>query len=112
MVLEKTIKEQMFSPWMYNFIRMNPSEYLQKLTLPVFAVNGSLDLQVAASVNLKAISEALTKAGNKHFVTKEYPNLNHLFQTCETGSPSEYAGIAETFNEEVMSDIAEWILQR
>lgn len=110
--LKKTIKEQMFSPWMYNFIRMEPSEYLHKLTLPIFAVNGSKDLQVAASVNLKAISEALTKAGNKHFVTKEYPNLNHLFQTCETGSPSEYAGIAETFNEEVMSDIAEWILQR
>lgn len=110
--LKKTIKEQMFSPWMYNFIRMDPSDYLQKLTLPIFAVNGSKDLQVAASVNLKGISAALTKAGNKHFVTKEYPNLNHLFQTCETGSPSEYAEIAETFNEEVMSDIVKWILER
>ena len=110
--LKAGIEAQLFSPWMQNFIRMDPSEYLQQLTIPVFAVNGSSDTQVAASVNLKAISDALTKAGNKQFKTKEYPKLNHLFQTCETGSPNEYAQIAETFNEEVMSDIVKWIMER
>jgi len=106
--LKAGIEAQLFSPWMQNFIRMDPSEYLQQLTIPVFAVNGSSDTQVAASVNLKAISDA----GNKQFKTKEYPKLNHLFQTCETGSPNEYAQIAETFNEEVMSDIVKWIMER
>lgn len=110
--LQQAIEAQLFTPWMQNLLRLDPSEYLQKVTIPVFAVNGSLDTQVSASINLKAISDALTKAGNKDFTTKEYPKLNHLFQTCETGSPSEYPTLEETFNEEVMNDIVEWILNR
>ena len=27
---------------------------------------------------------------------QELPGLNHLFQTCKTGAPSEYAQIEET----------------
>ena len=110
--LKAAIEAQLFTPWMQNLLRLDPGEYLQKVTIPVFAVNGSLDTQVSASINLKAISDALTRAGNKDFTTKEYPRLNHLFQTCETGSPTEYPTLEETFNEEVMSDIVEWILNR
>ena len=110
--LKAALEAQLFTPWMQNLLRLDPGEYLQKVTIPVFAVNGSLDTQVSASINLKAISDALTKAGNKDFTTKEYPRLNHLFQTCETGSPTEYPTLEETFNEEVMSDIVEWILNR
>ncbi len=37
------------------------------------------------------------------------PSLNHLFQKCETGVPSEYAKIEETFYPDAMIVIAEWI---
>ena len=37
---------------------------------------------------------------------KEYPGLNHLFQHCKTGSPSEYGEIIETISKEVLRDIA------
>ena len=40
---------------------------------------------------------------------KTYPNLNHLFQHCETGLAREYGEIEETFSEEVLKDIADWI---
>ena len=46
--------------------------------------------------------------GKKNLV-KEYPGLNHLFQHCTTGLPTEYAGIEETISEEVLGDIATWI---
>jgi hypothetical protein len=40
---------------------------------------------------------------------KEYPELNHLFQRCLTGLPQEYSVIEETFSEQVLKDIADWI---
>jgi hypothetical protein len=43
---------------------------------------------------------------------RELPGLNHLFQHCQTGSPTEYGRIEETFAPEVMAMIADWILER
>ena len=39
----------------------------------------------------------------------ELENLNHLFQTCESGTIDEYGTIEETFNEEAMDLIVGWI---
>ncbi len=47
--------------------------------------------------------------GNKNVTTKEFPNLNHLFQECETGSPNEYATIEQTFSPVVLEEITKWI---
>ena len=41
---------------------------------------------------------------------REYDGLNHLFQHCKTGNPTEYPGITETFATEVLSDITGWLL--
>ena len=35
----------------------------------------------------------------------------HLFQEAETGSPTEYAQIEQTWSEEAMKRIADWILK-
>ena len=35
--------------------------------------------------------------------------MNHLFQVAETGAPAEYITIEETFNEEAMKFIADWV---
>jgi hypothetical protein len=43
--------------------------------------------------------------------TKELPGLNHLFQTSETGSPSEYADIEETFAPAALDVVTAWILE-
>ena len=45
----------------------------------------------------------------KHNLLKEYDGLNHLFQHCHTGLPDEYGQIEETFSEEVIADVAQWI---
>ena len=46
---------------------------------------------------------------NKNVTVKAYPNLNHLFQTCEKGTLTEYGQLEETINPEVLKDIIEWI---
>jgi hypothetical protein len=43
---------------------------------------------------------------------KEFPGLNHLFQTCKTGAVSEYGAIEETLAPAVLETIGNWILKR
>ncbi len=100
---------QMANPWMQYFIKLNPAVALEKVKCPVLAVNGEKDLQVPSKENLVAIKNALTKGGNKNVKTIEFSNLNHLFQNCKTGSPSEYATIEETFAPTALSEITDWI---
>lgn len=100
---------QITSPWMEYFIKYNPTPTLEKVKCPVLAVNGEKDLQVPPKENLTAIKNALIKGGNKNVTTIEFPNLNHLFQECKTGSPSEYATIEQTFSPIALAEITEWI---
>ncbi|MFB9054133.1 alpha/beta hydrolase family protein [Formosa undariae] len=100
---------QISSPWMVYFMKFNPSTILEQVTCPILAVNGEKDLQVPSKENLSAIKKALTKGGNLNVTTKEFPNLNHLFQECETGSPNEYATIEQTFSPIVLEEITTWI---
>ncbi len=101
---EETSLAQMGLPWMRSIALFDPAEYYPKIKVPVLAINGGKDLQVLGEMNLSAI-----KIGMPHATIKLYPELNHLFQTAPTGRLEEYVEIEETFNEQVMRDIAEWI---
>jgi fermentation-respiration switch protein FrsA (DUF1100 family) len=100
------------SPWLRYFIAYDPRPALRKLQCPVLALIGAKDLQVEPEANLRAIERALRDGANKDFTVKELPNLNHLFQTCTTGSPTEYAKIEETIAPAVLEMIADWIANR
>jgi predicted acyl esterase len=97
------------SPWFRFFLTYDPVPTLSKVKVPVLAVNGSLDLQVNAAINLPAIEDALKAGGNKNYTVKEFPGLNHLFQHAKTGSLAEYSQIEETFSPEALAFIADWI---
>ena len=99
----------MTSPWYLHFMRYDPAQDLKKLKCPVLALNGKKDIQVDAVMNLTAIQKRITGNGNKNVTVKAYPNLNHLFQTCEKGTLTEYGQLEETINPEVLKDIIEWI---
>lgn len=95
------------SPWIDSFISCTPQEFLDGVACPVFAANGSLDTQVDAGQNLGTLRDLLP--ANPHSVIREYPGLNHLFQHCKSGSPSEYGELIETFSRDLLKDITEWI---
>lgn len=99
------------SPWFKYFLQYDPAPALEKLKIPVLALNGSKDLQVWAPQNLPAIEKALKKAGNKKFVIKTLPNLNHLFQEAKTGSSSEYAEIEQTLSPLLLNEITNFLKQ-
>ncbi len=97
------------SPWFRFFLTFDPRPTLAKVHCPVLALNGEKDLQVPPKENLAEIEKALKQGGNSHVTTKELPGLNHLFQTCKTGSVAEYAVIEETIAPAALKAIGEWI---
>ena len=109
------------NPWYQFFTEYDPSGDIAATRCPVFALNGSLDMQVLAESNLNAIynlqftihnsqsNQHPTPINLQNSKFKIYPGLNHLFQHAKTGATTEYANIEETISEEVLSDIAKWI---
>lgn len=98
------------SPWLAFFRSYDPQEAIAKTRCPILAINGSKDMQVLP-VNLTQIEESARKSGNKKVKTVTYDGLNHLFQHCTTGMPTEYSQIEETISPEVLAAISNWILQ-
>jgi uncharacterized protein len=107
--VEQQIK-QVLTPWFHYFLNYDPRPALTKLRQPVLAINGDKDVQVAPKENLAAIEAALKAGGNKDYLVKELPSLNHLFQTASTGGVSEYAKIEETISPTALKVMGDWIL--
>jgi pimeloyl-ACP methyl ester carboxylesterase len=100
------------SPWFRFFLTFDPRPTLAKVRCPVLALNGEKDLQVPPKENLAEIEKALKQAGNTHVTTRELPGLNHLFQTCKTGSVAEYGVIEETIAPSALKAIGEWVQEQ
>ncbi|MFK8163904.1 MAG: alpha/beta hydrolase family protein [Lewinella sp.] len=100
------------APWMRRFIAFEPQDFLQRLTIPVLAINGLKDMQVEGLTNLNAISQAMAISGNKDATVIPLLGLNHLFQPADTGAPSEYGTIETTFAPAALEAIGTWLKER
>lgn len=94
-------------PWMRYFIGYDPAPALRDLSVPVLAVQGSLDVQAVADVNIPATEQAL--ADNPDATVVVLDGLNHLFQEANTGAVSEYESLDDPFAHEAIELIADWI---
>ena len=104
--------QSLLSPWFRFFLTYDPKPTLSKVKCSVLAINGEKDLQVPPKENLSAIEAALKTGGNQNYTIKEIPNLNHLFQTAQTGVPTEYAKIEETISPVALKIMGDWILEQ
>lgn len=94
------------TPYMLHFLTLDIRGDLAKIKCPVLALNGTKDTQVDCATNLDAIDKGLVNS--KHKVVP-IEGVNHLFQHCQTGAPTEYQLIEETFANEAINCILEWI---
>ena len=109
--VEKAVQAQvdmLNSPWYKFFITYDPAPALSKVRVPVLALFGGKDVQVAAAPNEQAIKAALAQGGNTRVTSKVYPEANHLFQPATTGGIDEYAKL-KTFVPGLLDDIVGWI---
>lgn len=103
---------QVATPAMRDFIRADPGPVLQKVTCPVLALGGTMDLQVAGEANLAAIRAALERGGNRDVTIELVAGRNHLFQPAMIGTPEEWASIETTIDPAVLERIAGWLKKR
>ena len=94
--------------WMRHFITIDPIPEISKIRCPLLALGGDKDLQVVVHPNFNALRRHLPRNKRSRLIT--YPDLNHLFQTCQTGLPDEYGQIEETIAPAVLDDIVRWVL--
>ena len=103
----ETLPKDDTRPWERYFLAYDPAPTLARLTVPVLALNGSLDVQVPAKENLAAAREALKK--NSKATVMELAGMNHLLQDAKTGAPSEYNDIEETMSPTALKIITDWL---
>ena len=111
----KTIDTQLqqfyLTEWFRFFLRYDPRPTLKRVQVPVLAINGEKDLQVPYKENLAGIEAALKEGGNKDYTVVHLPQLNHLFQTSNTGLITEYGEIEETISPLALKTMSDWILR-
>jgi len=98
--------------WGRSFLTYKPQDVLPKLTMPVLALNGDKDLQVAAATNIDGMKDIFANSDNKDVTLKILPDLNHLFQQAKSGLPDEYGRINQTFAPQALLMISNWISSR
>jgi pimeloyl-ACP methyl ester carboxylesterase len=104
----KNIAEEYATPIYISCAKYDPSTYLTKIHCPVLSLIGDKDTQVVPENN-EVIETHLKNGGNKNHLVAAPKNINHLFQSCETGLINEYGKIEEDFNPEVMMLILNWL---
>lgn len=100
------------SPSFRAFLTFDPQPYLQRLTLPMLALFGELDMQVPPDQSEDAMREALAAAGNADATVMTFAGLNHLMQPAVTGGPDEYGAIDVTIDPVVLETIERWLRER
>jgi hypothetical protein len=98
--------------WFRSLLREDPVVHLKAVRVPVLALFGENDVQVAAEVNAPLVERALAAAGNEDYEVRVLPGLNHLFQHSASGAVAEYGTINETFSPQALDVVGDWLEER
>jgi hypothetical protein len=80
-----------------------------KVSVPVLALFGELDVQCDAAQNKVALKKALARGGNDNLTAVVIPAANHFSLKARTGSMSEYATLPKTFAPGVLEALSSWL---
>lgn len=94
------------------FLRSDPSSTWMILQTPTLAIWGSKDVQVDAEKNKAILNQALRRNTKNRVRLMVLPNLNHLFQECETGLPSEYQQLGTNLSSSAITAIVDWLREQ
>ncbi len=106
--LDLEMAGQLRPHWRYD-LRHDPCAILMKIRCPVLALGGEKDMLVPSKENLAGIEQALKAGGNTCFTVREFPGMNHGFQTVSAGATSQHNETGETMSPVVLQTISDWI---
>ena len=97
------------SPWFASFLEHDPRPSIVALDVPVLALFGELDTQVAAAGNSIVMSEAIAESSVPGYTIATILSANHLFQEAVTGSVNEYARLKREFAPDFIEILTTWL---
>jgi dienelactone hydrolase len=97
------------TPWTRFFVTFDPATVLARVTCPVFAAFGGLDVQIPAAQNRGRLEAVLKNSGHQQLTVRIYDKANHLFMPAVTGQLPEYATLPKEFVPSFLDDLAGWI---
>lgn len=100
------------TPWMRLFLAYDPRVDLRRVTAPVLALFGGLDVQVDVEHNRGPLEAALAEAGNDDVTVVVFPRANHLFQEAVSGGVDEYLTLEMAFLPGFLETISDWLGER
>lgn len=103
---------QLMSDWYRFFLEYDPAADWARITVPVLAIFGDLDVQVDSEQNAPAVEAALDEAGNEDVTIVTISGMNHIGQEAETGGVDEYSTLEPTFHPDLLPAITGWLLER
>ncbi|MDQ7025603.1 MAG: hypothetical protein Q9P44_08595 [Anaerolineae bacterium] len=93
---------------MLGYVDYDVTNYWSQVDVPVLALYGGLDTQVAAAQNIPVLEATLADETELSIVTIN--EANHLFQQAVTGSPNEYASLEQTMMPALLDELTTWLL--
>ncbi|OUJ73647.1 alpha/beta hydrolase family protein [Hymenobacter crusticola] len=98
------------SPWSRYYLDFDPKNKLSDVQCPVLALNGTADLEVAASTNLSILQKGLKS--NDDVTVQKLAGVNHLFQPEEKDWPLVNGQQQPNFSPKALETIRAWIVKR
>ncbi|MCA1318498.1 alpha/beta fold hydrolase [Bacillus tianshenii] len=89
-----------------NILDYDPRPILPEVTCPVLALFGEKDVLCLPGPSLDVIKSLMPKGD---VTTKVFPQTNHLFWRCKTGSTKEYEKLDKRFVPEFLESIISWM---
>jgi pimeloyl-ACP methyl ester carboxylesterase len=104
--------DMLCTPWARDHMTYDPQPDLRKVRCPTLALWGAKDVLVVPNENAEGLKACLTQKDDPATCIRILPDMNHLFQKCQTGDVSEFFQLSETVNPEALNLITSWVNQR
>jgi pimeloyl-ACP methyl ester carboxylesterase len=102
---------QLTSPWSRYFIDFDPAKRLPQVQCPVLLLNGTADLQVAASRDLAVLQKGLHQS-HQPVEMHRLAGVNHWFQPDATQWPIIAGERQANFSPEGLDYLRDWLQER
>lgn len=100
------------TPWAHDYMTSDMTASLRKITCPILSLWGSKDVLVDPDQNITGIKTVLKGAKEGQLTAQLLPDMNHLFQKCQTGNVDEFFQIQGCMDAKVLELISAWTTKR
>ncbi len=100
------IENQLNGTWFKSMLSTDYTAYWEKLRIPALALFAEKDVQVDATLNIRA----LEKLNKKNIQIKTLASHNHLYQVANTGKTDEYAKLKTSISTSCLETMTTFIL--